>query len=142
MTNNIFREPGLGLVAHSSLSLQFMKPGNSIRGVVGHQTETVFPAVSRMVETHDKHGTEGLSATQAPFQEAFGTNMRALDWVAQDPVRAERFAESMKGGASTGPFNTTHTVNAFDWNALGDAVVVDVSINAFCDLRGEICRYG
>ncbi|KAK5123263.1 hypothetical protein LTR85_002693 [Meristemomyces frigidus] len=128
MTNNIFREPSFGSVAHTSLSLRLAEEGNSIRGVVGHQMETVFPAVSRMVEAHEKYGTDDDCATHAPFHVAFDTEMRALDWVAGDLVRSARFTESMKGGASTGPFSTAHTVSGFDWKGLGEAVVVDVGI--------------
>lgn len=125
--NNIFAEPTPGNVAHTSLSLQLARPGNSVRGVVGHQTETVFPAVAHMVEAHERNGTQDESVMHTPFHEAFGTPMKPLDWVAADPVRSARFAESMKGGASSGPFNTGHTVRAFDWDSLGDATVVDVS---------------
>ena len=128
MTNNIFRESVVGSIAHTSLSLELAKPRNPVRGVVGHLTETVFPAVSRMVEAHDRFGTEGASATEAPFHEAFGTDMGALDWVANDPVRSARFAESMKGAASDGPFSSVNTVNSFDWQGLGQANVVDVSV--------------
>lgn len=127
MLNNIFIEPEVGRVAHTSLSLQLALTENPILGVVGHQTETVFPAIAHMVEAHDKYSTEDESVTHAPFNEAFGTRVKALEWVANDPVRSARFTESMKGGAGSGPFNTNHTVRGFDWDILGEATVVDVS---------------
>jgi hypothetical protein len=51
MANNIFVESPPGSISHTSLSLQLADPGNAIRGVVGHQTETVFPAIAHMVES-------------------------------------------------------------------------------------------
>lgn len=141
MLNNIFCEPSVGHVAHSSLSLQLARPGNAIRGVVGHQTETVFPAVAHMVDAHDKYGTREENVTRTPFNEAFGTDQGALQWVADDPVRSARFAESMKGGASSGPFSAVHTVRGFDWDALGEGTVVDVSCARQCFLRLAILTY-
>jgi 6-hydroxytryprostatin B O-methyltransferase len=135
ITNNIFHEPEPNHIAHTSLSLQLAEPGNPIRGVVGHQTETVFPALSKLVEAHDKYGTEDENVTHAGFNEAFGTEMRALDWVASDPVRSARFAESMKGNAASGPFSHEHLVKGFDWAGLGEkAWVVDVSLFSFFSL--------
>ena len=61
--------------------------------------------------------------------------MKALDWVANDELRAQRLTESMKGSASSGPFSTVNTVKAFDWNGLGDAVVVDVSARRLYNSR-------
>ena len=136
MTNNIFAESSPGQVSHTSLSLQLVAElGNPIRGVVGHQTEVVFKAASRMVEAHDKYGTEDQSATHAPFQLAFDTETRALDWIANDHVASARFAESMKGNAGSGPFSTPNTVKGFDWSGLGEALIVDVSKNLIkrCD---------
>ncbi|KAI9684552.1 MAG: hypothetical protein M1822_005640 [Bathelium mastoideum] len=130
MTNNIFIESSPGYVAHTSLSLLLAQPDNPIRGVVGHQTEVVFPAVSRMVEAHERYGTYDEKTTHAPFNEAFGTPLGALDWVARDQMRSERLTMSMKGGASSGPSNTTNTVKAFDWLSLGEGLVVDVGGSA------------
>ncbi|KAI9656044.1 MAG: hypothetical protein M1821_005105 [Bathelium mastoideum] len=124
MTNNLFIESSPGYVAHTSLSLLLAQPDNPIRGVVGHQTEVVFPAVSRMVEAHERYGTYDEKTTHAPFNEAFGTPLGALDWVARDQMRSERLTMSMKGGASSGPSNTTNTVKAFDWLSLGEGLVV------------------
>ena len=128
MTNNIFVESPPEHVSHTSLSIQLARTENPIRGVVGHQSEVVFPAAAKMVEAHELFGTDEESATHAPFQLAFDTKDRALDWVANDPVASARFAESMKGGASSGPFSVVSTVKGFDWSGLGEAVVVDVSI--------------
>ncbi|KAL9093919.1 MAG: hypothetical protein Q9165_003842 [Trypethelium subeluteriae] len=79
ITNNTFPEPTPGYVTHTSLSLLLAQPGNPIRGVVGHQTEVIFPAVSRMVEAHEEYGSSDEIAIHVPFNVAFCTHLRALD---------------------------------------------------------------
>lgn len=145
ITNNIFFEPSPGYVTHTSLSLLLAQSGNPVRGVVGHQSEVVFPAVSRMVETHEKYGTSDEVTTHSPFNVAFETPLRALEWIARDPVRSERFAESMKSGASSGTSGVADTVAAFDWQGLGDGLVVDVrsSVTTLNTVRTySYCRSG
>ncbi|KAK3671767.1 hypothetical protein LTR78_008312 [Recurvomyces mirabilis] len=130
MTNNIFLEPIPGHIAHSSLSKQLAEPGNLIRGPVGNLTQTVYPAVSRMVDAHEKYGTNDEKGVHAPFNVAYDTEKRALEYIANDPVRSVWFTESMKGGAAAGPSSTRYSVEAFDWQSLGNGVVVDVGGSA------------
>lgn len=127
MTNNIFVESVPGHVSHTSFSLQMAMPDNPIRGMIGHVTELMFPAVSKIVEAHDKYGTEDSLVTHTAFQIAFDTEERALDYFMNDPVSSARFAEAMRFATYGGPFSTQHIVKGFDWESLGDGLVVDVS---------------
>jgi hypothetical protein len=43
-----------------------------------------------------------------------------------DPARAKRFADTMGIFTSGKGFETSHVIGGFDWQSLGDAVVVDV----------------
>ena len=127
MTNNVFIEDTPGHVSHTSYSLLLAKPGNPIRGMVGHRSEVMFPIMSKLVEAHDRYGTVDQSANHTGFQVAFNSEERMLDWVASDPVASVRFAESMKTAASSGPFNMQYIAQSFDWESLDDGLVVDVS---------------
>lgn len=124
MTNDIFCEPEPNQVAHTSLSALIVND-KPVWGAIGNHTGIVSPAVSKLVGLTEKRGGSE-EANESSFNVAFNTPMRALEWIMGDPVKSERFAESMKSGHQSGLYNITHLVNGFNWEGLGDGLVVDV----------------
>lgn len=126
MTSNFFAEPSPNQVAHTSQS-KLLATSDFVKGIVGHQSEIVFPSTAKVVEAHETFG-ESQAATQTAFNFAFQTDERYFPWLAQDPRRAKMFAASMKGGAQKGsPFSSDGLVEGIEWDDFGDGTFVDVS---------------
>ena len=126
MTNHLFTEPEEGQVAHTAQSALLAKDV-ALSSLVGHCTEELFPASAKLVEATSRVDEP---KTRPAFNIAFDTDLDAMAFIGKDPFRSERFAESMKGMIHSEPWNISHVVTGYDWEALGEAVVVDVSANS------------
>ncbi|GAB7353320.1 hypothetical protein MBLNU459_g3816t1 [Dothideomycetes sp. NU459] len=125
MTSNFFAEPSPNRVAHTSQS-KLLVTSDFIKGIVGHQCETVFPATAKVVDAHEMFG-DSQKATETGFNLAFETDEYVLTWIAHDLPRARNFAGSMKGGAQKGsPYSSQGLVQGVDWEHFGNGKVVDV----------------
>lgn len=129
MTDHVFCEPEHGRVAHTAMSaaLAQVKPS---RDVVGYLLEEGFPSSAKFVEATTKF-TDSTAANETAFNLAFDTDIRSLDWIDSDALRADRFAGAMKSLASNPSHDVQHLVDGYDWNGLGRALVVDVSLISF-----------
>jgi len=125
MTNKFFAEPSPGVVMHTSMSA-LLSTSEAVQGVVGHQTETVFPAAAKVVEANEQYGDSDAS-NHTGFNVAFGTHDGMFEWLPKHPERARWFASSMMASHNLGPTTFEGITHAFDWNSLGHGVVVDVS---------------
>jgi 6-hydroxytryprostatin B O-methyltransferase len=125
MTNNIFREPKAGYVAHTAGSSLFVKQ-KGVRDWVGYTSEETYPASAKLVEATKKWGASG-DPRETAYNLAFDTRLPMFEHMAQSPERGERFANVMIEMTSTDGYNIRHLVNGFDWEGLEDgATVVDV----------------
>ena len=119
ITNHVFAEPFPNHVVHTSLSLLLAQPDNPAGGIA-------FPSLSHVTETHGQYRFNIETISPSPFNVAVGTGTSASEWVSRGPTPSESFVESRKRLASNDPSNIENTVKAFDWQSLGEGVVVDV----------------
>lgn len=133
MTNYIFREPEPGYVAHTAESALIVQD-KAVSGLVGQFTDEMFPAAAKLVEATEKFG-HSRASNHAPFNLAFETDLDAMAFIGRDPVRSARFVECMKGITQSNAYSASHVADGHNWQALGRAVVVDVSQTLFCQLK-------
>lgn len=125
MTNNLFREPEAGYVAHTAESSLLVRQ-KGMRDWVGYTSEETFPASAKLVEATEKYGVSDVPGETA-YNIAFDTPLPVWEHVALFPERAARFANTMNEMLSTDGYHIRHLVNGFDWQGLADGTtVVDV----------------
>ena len=128
MTNNIFREPEQGFVAHTAESSLLMKQ-QTIRDCVGYSTEDAFPASAKFIEATERWGTSEANNHTA-YNIAFNTQLPMFEDFSLSPNRAKRFANTMVDMADADGYHVRHLVNGFSWDGLeAGSVVVDVSLS-------------
>jgi hypothetical protein len=137
MTRNIFTEtePGSGNIVHTCMSAVPVK-NPLVRSWIGHTLEEMAPASLNLVDTLKQYGESA-----EPFESAIAyTHFRDskelktfFDWCDADGKgekkgwRAKRFGEAMAYVMSTPAANIKSIHTSYDWNGLGEAIVVDVS---------------
>ncbi|EXJ76339.1 uncharacterized protein A1O5_00847 [Cladophialophora psammophila CBS 110553] len=123
MTQNMFRQSRPGHVAHTALSKTLLAP--DFRDMVGYATEESFLAAPSLVEAVDKHpGSQEKNATA--WNLGHNTDLPMFEYFEMYPARLQRFMGCMRFLASGESYNIKHLVEAFDWKAFGDGLVVDV----------------
>jgi hypothetical protein len=137
MTSRIFDEttPGSGKVIHTAASA-FAHKNSPARSLMGHQIEEVGYGCTSMVETirkfGDGDGHPGTSALATRFYPDKGKEATAFEWIEKDGEgdekgwRMRRFGQAMNYAASDPSWDIIHINYGFDWDSLGNAIVVDV----------------
>lgn len=64
---------------------------------------------------------------QTPFNLAYDTQESMFEWFSRHPPRFAEFSATMSELAASEGHSVKHLFEAFDWNSLGEAKVVDVS---------------
>lgn len=126
MTNNIFREPRVGYVAHTAESSALVRDPGTLNWI-GYTLEESFPASAHLVEATKKFGASEAK-NETAWNLANNTDLPIFEYLGHHPDRAARFAETMTALTSTDGYNVRHILDGYPWDALGDdATVVDVS---------------
>lgn len=128
MTNRIFHEPESGMVAHTSVSALLVR-SKSLNDWVGYTLEETYPASTKLVDVHEKHGNS-QDPSRSAYSLAFNTDQPLFGYLARFPDRERRFASTMVELTSTEGYSVHHLVNGFNWENIGNATVVDVSSRA------------
>ncbi|KAJ9645227.1 hypothetical protein H2201_000978 [Coniosporium apollinis] len=137
MTQHIFAEtaPGSGRVVHTSNSA-FVARTPLVKSWLGHNLEEVTAGSVKQVETIRTYGDSQepnesamcIALTGGPLEEGktlfdfFGTDGEGD----QKGWRMRRFGEAMKSATQSGAHSGHHVHAGLEWDALGDATVVDI----------------
>ncbi|KAK7744120.1 hypothetical protein SLS53_003641 [Cytospora paraplurivora] len=122
--NYILIRPEPGHIAHSAVSAM-LAASPEMQDWLGSACEDIWPAASqvvpalvkwpRSVEPHQT-GLNLMGRTEEPF----------FTILSHDPDREKRFASAMSIMKGVPGFQPSAALEAYDWGALGEAVVVDV----------------
>lgn len=125
ITERIFTELAPGFVAHSAAS-RLLATDSGMQATVGHMLEGASSSSARMVEALEK-----FKGSQEPPASAWTLNFGApfFGYMSQHPQILDRFAACMGAWSGNVDF-VAHMVDSFDWSALGDGLVVDVSVHS------------
>ena len=138
MTNNIFTESRPGYVIHTATSAVPVKHPN-IKAWIGHNGDDVASASVKVVEAMEKWG-DSPEPAESGFGLAFGLTTEkgrdsVFDFIGQDGEgenkgwRMKRVGAAMESMKGTGAHDVGHIHAGFDWDSLGKATVVDVSLS-------------
>ncbi|KAL8792400.1 MAG: hypothetical protein Q9195_005014 [Heterodermia aff. obscurata] len=147
MTNNMFHEPCAGHVAHTGLSSILVRQPASKAWIL-HSLEDVPTA--KVIQAMEKWG-DSMETTETASQLQF-------DYLASHPggtwwsvmendgegskkgYRMQRFGEGMSwvSGGLTSKYD--YLLQGFDWGSLGEATVVDVSLDLSEKAHGRLMR--
>jgi hypothetical protein len=134
-------DPNSDLVAHTATSaIPARNP--LLSSLIGHNTDTVGAAMVKQAEAIEKWG-ESPEPSEAAIMIAFGLRGKHKtfwEFMETDGEgekkgwRARRFGEAMRS-LSTESSVATFVHAVFDWESLGEAIVVDVSSSASCNCQ-------
>jgi 6-hydroxytryprostatin B O-methyltransferase len=123
MTSGLFQEKEQGAsIAHTALSAAFATD-ESLRDWVGFMTKYSSPMASRMTEATARWG-DTTAKHQTAFNAAFETNLPWFEYVKVTPELPSIFAGYMRAMSRSHGLRMEHLVEGFDWERLGDDVVV------------------
>ncbi|KAH8588162.1 sterigmatocystin 8-O-methyltransferase [Bisporella sp. PMI_857] len=123
MTMRIFCEPRKGVVAHTARSVLLRE--QRILNFIRNGREEMIPAALRTVEALSRW-PNSEEPTQTGFALANNTDIPIYKVLEADPTRAKRFADTMNIFTKGKGFAVSHVASGFDWQGLGNAIVVDV----------------
>ena len=152
MPNRIFWAPTPDSVAHTITSAEVVR-SPFLYAWLGHNIEEIGPGCTKVIEAMERWG-DSEDPTKAGFPLAFDLKEENLfQWFESDGAgearaengevdkfdrtkgwRARRFGNAMKFMMSHGVSASRHVHGGFDWESLGKATVVDVSLTL-----GQVC---
>ena len=127
ITSNFLCEPKPDIVAHNAVSALFVT-NPSLVGWANFMTQYSMPTAAAFVEATEKWGVTDKK-NQTAFNVATDTNAPLFDYFTQTPERANCFASYMKSVQASYGTSLKHLLTGFDWEGLGEAVVVDVRLH-------------
>jgi hypothetical protein len=123
-----FQEPSPGRVAHTAASAA-LHEGGSVRDWLDMTLEEWGPASVKAVEALQRF-PNGQDPKEGAFALAFA-GQPIFDYLATRPERARVFGSAMGNFSKGTSHKVEHLVENYDWQALGDSTVVDVSGSHF-----------
>ncbi|KAL9044433.1 MAG: hypothetical protein Q9214_002428 [Letrouitia sp. 1 TL-2023] len=124
MTSNFLCQPSADSVAHNSVSRLFISNSGFIDWI-NFMTQFSAPTAAAFAEATEKWGTTDKK-NQTAFNVASRTDEPLFDFFARSPKSAKQFASYMKSVQSSHGTSLNHLLTGYDWEGLGEAVVVDV----------------
>ena len=134
ITNNFLAEPESEQLAHSDLSAAFVTRPELLDWAT-YMTSTSAPTALQMIEQTETYGSS-LAKNETAYNIAMSTPLPFFDHVATSQALTKRFAGYMKNVTTSDGVSIKHLVAGYDWSALGQAKIVDVSI-WYCFLGSE-----
>lgn len=125
MTSNFLCEPQPGMVAHNPVSRCFAT-NHAFSGWIRFMTDYYMPCAAKSIEATEKWG-ETNDKCQTASNLAMDTPLSAFDFITQSKELGRLFSSYMKGVHSGIATNVSQIVQDFDWNSIGDGLVVHVS---------------
>jgi hypothetical protein len=147
MTNNMFHEPRPGYVGHTGLSSILIRQPASKAWIL-HSLEDIPTA--KVIQAMEKWG-DSMDTTETASQLYFdhlASNPGGTWWSVMENdgegkkkgYRMQRFGEGMSwvsGGTSS---KYDYLLQGFDWGSLGEATVVDVSLDMYEEAHMELMQ--
>lgn len=129
MTSGLFEEPEAQHVGHSAISL-YIRNNQHERTRASWFCNVAAPAAAAMVSAHTRW-PQSLSRTHTAYNVANDTDLPFFEHLAQLPERKCHFENLMKAAGTARHLSVEHTIAGFDWDGLGEATVVDVTISSY-----------
>ncbi|KAL8926659.1 MAG: hypothetical protein Q9208_002733 [Pyrenodesmia sp. 3 TL-2023] len=126
MTNGLFKETNPGSVSHTGMSALMAQNTMSVKAVVGHVIDDIYPASCKLADTMEKYPVPKDRLIETPFAMAFQTDEPFFDYMRKHPARINRFHEAMRAINSTGPYSGEALAQGYDWSELESGTLVDV----------------
>jgi 6-hydroxytryprostatin B O-methyltransferase len=124
ITSNFLCEPVPGHVSHNAVSSSFVADPKFIDWSKFMATFSM-PTAAAFADATAKWGvTEAKNETA--FNIAMDFYQPLFEYYAKTPELANQFASYMKAVQSSYGTSLKHLLTGFDWESLGDAIVVDV----------------
>lgn len=127
ITSNFLCESTPGSVVHNAVSISFIK-NPSFVDWANFMTEYSMPTAAAMADATAKWGTTA-EKNETAFNIATNTEEPLFHFFSQTPERAKCFAMYMKSVQASYGTDLKHLLTGFDWESLGEAIVVDVRAN-------------
>lgn len=143
MTQRLFAEAGPDRVAHSAATAHVVRDPVA-RSWLGHYLEenrrglVELPiSLRRFSAGREKPSEEpleaGLAIADLGGKGPGGKKITFWEYLRENKDKATRFAEAMEVGAKASAFTVEGILQGgFDWEAFGEATVVDVSLSSSC----------
>lgn len=135
ITNNIFREPTPGVIAHTAAS-RVMAEDEDLQAWIGFNTEDIFPASAHVLQALKTY-PEAVHLTQTGFNFAFNTVDKEPMFVTfgKDPLRAKRMGRAMVSMTGGEGYEVSYLVNVegggYDFSS------IDAAGGTFVDIGGS-----
>ncbi|RYP50588.1 hypothetical protein DL768_003933 [Monosporascus sp. mg162] len=123
MAMRILKEPEPGLVAHTKISKFLTTP--YINAWVSLGAQDGWPASARMVDAMQKWPSSE-EPNETGFCLANNTEKSIYEVLSADPMRAMRFASSMKSFDHFPGYAIAEVPKLYDWGSLGNVLIADV----------------
>lgn len=128
MTTYLLCEPFPGLVAHTAISA-LLKTNSDYHDWAVFMSDISAPTAAHLVEATLKW-PGSVEKTETAYNAAFRTDLPYFQYLGQLPERNRQFSGYMRSVSNSEGSHLKHLVKGYDWGALGNASVVDVSIPA------------
>lgn len=127
ISTNFLREVGNGNeLAHNAVSAAFVRdPGLSDWALF--MTGISMPVAGNFAAATKKWGST-TRKNETAMNLALGTDLPLFDFVKQSPELTRQFAAYMENVQRSDGMSVRHLAASYDWAALGDATVLDVSL--------------
>lgn len=125
MTSGLLQEPYPNELAHSETSA-LLVTGPKYLNWAKFMCECSAPTATKLVEATERW-PRSQAKNETAYNIAFNTTLPFFDHLALSVERSEQFTEYMQSVTTSEGVNVKHLIAGFDWAALGNATVVDVS---------------
>jgi 6-hydroxytryprostatin B O-methyltransferase len=124
-TNGLFISAFTNRVAHSATSL-LLATSPEFSGWATYVSNQIFDASAKLPQATKRWG-RSEEMFHSAFNEAFATELPFLEYLAKNPVIGRVLGNFVKATEMVEANASRHLVDGFDWEALGEATVVNVS---------------
>ena len=122
----MFDQDAAGKIVHTAHSAMMVRD-STLWDLVGFITEETFPASVKTVESLEKY-PQSDEPTESPFSLTMDVPDSAFGYYAKNEKAQTRFFGAMQYAAKAHIAGAEHIVTGYDWNAEGDATIVDVRV--------------
>lgn len=126
MMNGLFKEARPGFVSHTGVSALLAQNTMSVKAVVGHVIDDIYPASCKLVDTMEKYPAPKNRLIETPFAMAYQTGEPFFDYMKKHPHRINRFHEAMRAINNSGPYSGETLAQGYDWSPFKSGTLVDV----------------
>jgi 6-hydroxytryprostatin B O-methyltransferase len=134
MTNGLFKEYPGNMLGHTPLSAHFATSPLHLETVL-FQAQMKTPIAMKMTDMTCKYNGSDKT-TETAYYIAMATDLPFFSYLSENPVIAAQLEAGIKFLGGTDETHIRHLLEVFNWEALGEAEVVDVS--RVC--KGLVCE--